>query len=130
MKLALLFGVVQLFLFGVLIAVHAATIPIAVGSQVTMTVTVQAGTPPFDYQWRRNGGNIQGANSASYVIAAVTAADVASYSVVVTNPAGSTTSPGEPLTVELVPPQQAIVTRAVIPPPAPSTAARTQEPTK
>jgi hypothetical protein len=78
----------------------------------TATFTVGAnGTSPLSYQWLKgstplvNGGNISGATSATLSISAVSDSDVASYSVVVTNVAGSPqTSIPATLTV-LDPPQ-------------------------
>ncbi|TAL06076.1 MAG: HYR domain-containing protein [Verrucomicrobia bacterium] len=51
-----------------------------------------SGTAPLSYQWRKNGGNIAGANAATYTIPSVTPADAASYDVVVTNACGTATS--------------------------------------
>jgi len=72
-----------------------------VSSGHTATFTVQAtGSAPLMYQWERNGQPISGANSASYVTPPTTAADNgASYSVVVSNSAGSTTSASATLTI-------------------------------
>ncbi len=61
------------------------------GNPVTFSVTV-TGTSPFTYQWRKNGVNITGATNASYTIASVVPADAGTYSVVVNNSVGSTTS--------------------------------------
>jgi Zn-dependent metalloprotease len=38
----------------------------AVGATATFFVGLQGGTPPYKYQWRRNGMDIAGATSASY----------------------------------------------------------------
>ena len=60
------------------------------GQTATFTV-VASGTAPLGYQWLKNssplsdGGNIAGSLSATLVITLVSNADVASYSVVVTN---------------------------------------------
>lgn len=51
-----------------------------------------SGTAPISYQWRLNGVDIPGANAASYTVASVTADQLGSYSVVVTNTAGMTNS--------------------------------------
>src|SRR5262249_32218115 len=57
-----------------------------------------AGVLPFSYRWQKNGadltdgGNISGSTTATLVIANVTAGDLASYSLVVTNPGGVVTS--------------------------------------
>jgi hypothetical protein len=63
-----------------------------VGSSVTFTANVTEGTPPLDYQWRRNGQNIPNAKSPTYSIASVGLAGRGDYDCVVTNTAGSTDS--------------------------------------
>ncbi len=61
---------------------------------------VPNGTPPYTYQWRRNGTDIPDATGAAYQIPVVTVADSgASFSVVVTGTGGSATSNGATLTV-------------------------------
>ncbi len=65
--------------------------PVAIGARVSFSVT-NNGTAPFLYQWFKNGVAIVGASAAPFSIAAVAAADAGSYSVVVTNSAGATTS--------------------------------------
>ena len=58
------------------------------------------GTTPLSYQWRRNGVNIAGATGPTYTTPALTAADNgARFSIVITNPVGSTTSSDAVLTV-------------------------------
>jgi hypothetical protein len=56
-------------------------------SRVIFSVSV-CGRGPLSYQWRRNGVEIGGATSASYVIAAVQPGDVAIYSVLVSGAGG------------------------------------------
>ncbi len=74
--------------------------PVTVGAGQTATFAAGvAGTGPFSYQWRRGGDPIPGATLAYHSIAAVSAADAGSYSVVVTGAAGSATSAGAALTV-------------------------------
>src|SRR5262249_50367992 len=69
------------------------------GQTATFTV-VASGTAPLSYQWRKNGTAISGATSASYTTPAETTADSgATFSVVVTNSAGSVTSRNAVLTV-------------------------------
>ncbi len=75
-------------------------------ARTTVTFTVAAtGTAPFTYQWRKNGANLTasskiiGVTSAVLTITNVLAADAASYSAVVSNPAGSPTSSDAILTV-------------------------------
>jgi hypothetical protein len=74
------------------------------GSTVSFGVAV-AGTPPFGYQWRRNGvplvngGGVSGVTSTNLVLTGVSVTDAGSYSVVVTNQAGSVASAEAVLTV-------------------------------
>lgn len=51
-----------------------------------------AGTGPFTYQWRRNGIVVDGASQAALALPAVAMSDGGSYTVTVTNTAGSVTS--------------------------------------
>ena len=69
------------------------------GQSATFSVTA-TGTDPLSYQWRRDGANIAGATSSSYTTPATVLADSgASFSVVVSNSAGSVTSSEAVLTV-------------------------------
>ena len=77
-----------------------------VGSSASFGVSV-SGTPPFSYQWRFNGANLLNATNAVYASQAVAATNTGSYSVVVTNLAGSVTSSNALLTV-IVPPTLAL----------------------
>jgi hypothetical protein len=54
------------------------------GSYVAFTVGL-SGTPPFTYQWRRNGTAMPGATNASFVLLSAQPSDTADYSVVVDN---------------------------------------------
>jgi plastocyanin len=71
---------------------------VTAGDSVTFTVAV-TGTAPLSYQWKKDAKNIPGANSASLTLTAVTSASAGSYSVVVSNSAGSVTSSSTALTV-------------------------------
>jgi PKD repeat protein len=71
---------------------------VAPGVVVTFTV-VATGAPAPTYQWRKNGTAITGATSASYGIAAASAGDAATYTVVATNSVASVTSNGAVLNV-------------------------------
>ncbi len=62
---------------------------VAPGGSVSFSVTATGAT---SYQWQRNGTTIAGATSATYTLANLTVAANASYSVVVSNADGSTTS--------------------------------------
>ncbi|HKV80423.1 MAG TPA: DUF4082 domain-containing protein [Candidatus Sulfotelmatobacter sp.] len=69
------------------------------GQPATFTVAA-SGTAPLSYQWQRNGIDITGANSASYITPATTSADSgATFQVVVGNSAGTATSKAATLTV-------------------------------
>jgi len=68
------------------------------GSNVTFTV-IASGTMPLSYQWRFNGTNLAAASQSSYLRGNVQTNDGGSYSVIVTNIAGSATSSGATLTV-------------------------------
>jgi len=73
------------------IATQPANRAVALGTSVTFTVVAQ-GTPEPTYQWKKNGTAIAGATGAGFTIASTQAADAGSYTVTVTNPAGSLTS--------------------------------------
>jgi Immunoglobulin domain/PA14 domain len=74
------------------ITTHPANSLVNVGQTATFSVTA-TGAAPLAYQWRRNGGNISGATSATYTTPPTTAADNgAQFSVVVSNAAGMDTS--------------------------------------
>lgn len=64
---------------------------------------VATGTAPLSYQWKKGGIDVAGATASIYSIPAVQAADMASYSVNVTNAAGSLMSASAALVV-VVPP--------------------------
>lgn len=77
--------------------------PVSLGLYVGQlaTFTVKAiSNDPMTYQWRKNGTNISGATSSTYVIGSVQTTDQASYDVVVTNDFGSATSSAANLTVQ------------------------------
>jgi hypothetical protein len=63
-----------------------------VGTSVTFTATVTEGTPPLDYQWRRNGQDIPNAKNPTYTISSVGLAGRGDYDCVVTNTANSSDS--------------------------------------
>jgi hypothetical protein len=73
---------------------------VLVGDSVTFAV-VADGTPPFSYQWKKNGINVSGANQASYSIKSVGLADAGSYSVSVANQVGTALSKSAALSVEV-----------------------------
>lgn len=73
-----------------------------VGSNVTFTVGLSQGTN-VSYQWLENGAPIGGATLSSYSISPVQWSSAGSYSVVVTNGAGSATSSTATLVVQQTP---------------------------
>jgi len=79
------------------------------GSSVSFSV-VATGTEPLSYQWQLGGVAISAATSATYNIASVSTSQAGTYTVVVSNAAGSVTSNSATLTVNTPAP----------PPPPPS----------
>jgi hypothetical protein len=63
---------------------------VATGS--TVVFNAEATGAPLSFQWRRNGTPIAGATGASLVVKATSAAEAGTYSVVISNSIGSTTS--------------------------------------
>jgi hypothetical protein len=62
-----------------------------IGGSFTFTVEA-SGSDPLSYQWKRNDANINGVTSSTLTLSPLKATDQGSYSVVVTNPAGSALS--------------------------------------
>ncbi len=95
-------SVATLTVSGVNIAPSITTQPQSVtnsqGQNANFTVTA-TGTAPLNYQWRFTGTNISGATDSGYTRTNTQAADAGSYTVVVTNIAGSVTSAVATLTV-------------------------------
>lgn len=86
------------------ITTQPASNTIASGNTASFGVAA-SGTSPFDYQWRKNGTAISGATSATYTTPALATTDSGStFSVVVTNTAGSATSANATVTVNAVVP--------------------------
>jgi hypothetical protein len=71
---------------------------VTAGSTASFSV-VASGTPAPTYQWKKDGTSISGATSSTYSISSTAASDAGSYTVVVTNSAGSVTSSAATLTV-------------------------------
>jgi hypothetical protein len=68
-----------------------------------------AGSPPFTYQWSKNGtpltdgGRISGSSTTNLTISSITSADAGTYTISGTNSVGSSTSSGATLTVLATP---------------------------
>lgn len=69
-----------------------------VGQSFTFTVNAN-GTGPFTYQWLKNGADISGATSASYIRGPLVTGDADNYSCRVTAPGGTATSQAVVLSV-------------------------------
>ena len=72
------------------------------GTNAPFSVTA-GGTAPLSYQWQWNGAPISGATDTNYTVTSAQSTNAGSYTVVVTNLAGSVTSAVATLTV-IVPP--------------------------
>lgn len=72
------------------------------GASNSWSVTVNAASPVY-YQWQRNGADIPAATNATYQIASLQTNDTGSYTVVVSNAFGATTSSSAALTVAPAP---------------------------
>ena len=80
------------------IAIQPQSQTVIAGQSATFTVSA-TGTAPLSYQWQFNATPIDGATDSSYTRANMQVTDAGSYSVVVTNTAGSTNSADAILTV-------------------------------
>ncbi|MBI5769404.1 MAG: immunoglobulin domain-containing protein [Verrucomicrobia bacterium] len=72
------------------------------GASATFTV-VATGTAPLSYQWSRNGTALAGATAATLTLANAQPDDLGTYTVRVTNSAGSVTSSAASLNLRLAP---------------------------
>ncbi|MBI5772070.1 MAG: S8 family serine peptidase [Verrucomicrobia bacterium] len=79
------------------ITAQPAAVAASAGGSVTFSVTATGSN--LTYQWRKDGANITGATGATLTLNNVSAADAASYTVVVGNGAVSTTSSAAALTL-------------------------------
>jgi hypothetical protein len=93
------------------IASQPASLAVSSGNPATFSVTA-TGTAPLSYQWRKNGTNLSGGTSSTYVIVSAQTTDAGNYSVVVSNAAGSVTSASASLTVNKITPVIAILPTA------------------
>ncbi len=81
-----------------------------------------AGTAPFTYQWFLNGVAITGATGATYTTGATSGSNSGGvYTVAVTNVAGTVTSPGATLTVNVMPSITTQPASVTVTAPAPAT---------
>lgn len=80
------------------IATHPLTQTVNVGDSPTLAV-VATGSPPLSYQWKRHGVDVGGATAASLTFPNAQIGASATYTVEVTNPAGTATSNPAILTV-------------------------------
>ena len=76
---------------------------VATGNSVTFSITT-TGASPLSYQWLFNGTNISGATTNPFTLAGAQLTNAGTYSVTVTNIAGSATSSNAVLTVTNAPP--------------------------
>lgn len=80
--------------------------------QLNLSVTAQ-GSATLQYQWRKDGVPISGANTSNYVIPQVSyGASEGYYDVVVTNMVGTATSSGAQVTIQ---PQSVVITQPPVP---------------
>ena len=66
--------------------------PTVLAGQNLLLAAATDGTPPFAYQWRKNGVNLSGQTNLSLSITGVTTNHAGEYTVVVSSPFGSVTS--------------------------------------
>ncbi|MGV3461495.1 MAG: immunoglobulin domain-containing protein [Flavobacterium sp.] len=74
------------------ITVHPSSVVACTGAGSSATFSITATGNNLSYQWKKNGINISGATASSYTINNVSAADVAAYTVAVSNAAGAVIS--------------------------------------
>ena len=84
------------------ITAQPTNLTVVAGASAGFSVTA-SGTSPLSYQWQFNGAGVSGATGTSLTLSSVQPTNGGSYTVVVTNTAGSVTSAVAVLTV-LVPP--------------------------
>ena len=80
------------------IAVQPASQLVAVGTDVTLSITAQ-GSVPLSYQWNFNGTNLDGATNTLLTLTNVQFSQAGNYTVLVTNLHGSIVSSNATLTV-------------------------------
>ena len=93
------------------ITVQPSSQTVTAGQTAIFTV-IATGTAPLSYQWKKNGASISGATGSSYRTPATTTNDSGStFSVVVSNSAGTVTSSVATLTVNAAPVAPTITTQ-------------------
>jgi len=97
------------------IASQPQSLVVTQGNSAAFTITA-GGAPAPGYQWQFNTANIAGATQSSYTKVNAQASDAGSYSVLVTNTAGTTSSANAILTVRIPPgisaqPQSLVLTQ-------------------
>ncbi|MBX3737838.1 MAG: immunoglobulin domain-containing protein [Candidatus Didemnitutus sp.] len=85
---------------------------VTAGASASFSVTA-SGTAPLSYQWRKDGTDIGGATASTYAISTTAMTDAGTYTVVVSNSAGSVTSSGATLTVNAAAIAPSITTQPV-----------------
>ncbi|MBE2215019.1 MAG: immunoglobulin domain-containing protein, partial [Opitutaceae bacterium] len=75
-----------------------ASVTVVAGASASFSVAA-TGSPAPAYQWRLNGAAIAGATGSSYAVSGAQVSHAGTYTVVVSNAAGSVTSAGATLTV-------------------------------
>jgi len=85
------------------ITTQPSALTVATGASATFSV-VATGTGPLSYQWNKNGAALSGATSTSLTLSNAQSSDAGTYSVTVSNTAGTVTSSGALLTVTPTPP--------------------------
>jgi len=80
------------------ISTQPAGASLTAGGSHTLAV-MATGSAPLAYQWRRNGVAIDGATSSQYALTNVTSSSAGSYTVIVSNAAGSVMSTAAAVTV-------------------------------
>ena len=81
------------------ITTNPASASVLIGGSVTFSAGIY-GTAPFTYQWALNGTNVVGGTNLMLALTNVTFANAGSYTLSVTNAAGSVTSRSASLTVQ------------------------------
>jgi hypothetical protein len=96
----LIYAIAAIFCAFLACTASASSLIITEGQGAKIAVTAD-GTTPFAYQWFKNGSAISGATSATYTLAPAAPTDSGTYTVVVSNSAGSATSDNAALTVNI-----------------------------